>query len=316
MNWNLDTATGLCDKLDAAFMSPEEFAIKRQIFRSGTDEKMVSCELDREIATTRDAINYGLSTPQITRSGLVQGAAISVATTADRGLIHDGLYRRAITYALAINEVNASYGKILCFPTAGSSGIPSGVIWAWFDRHEKAMIPHSSLKPPFTANLRGAFLVAGMVKEIIAIGATLAGSEGGCQAECGAAGAMAACALAYLEGLPLRDSFSAAALSLKNSLGLACDPVAGLVEVPCVKRNAFVAVQSIVAVDLTLAGVKSCIPFDEVVVAMRDIGAAMPRCIKETGEGGLAKTSTGKSIEKQLGDDPESANFYLTSICG
>jgi L-serine dehydratase len=111
---------------------------------------------------------------------------------------------------------------------------------------------------------------------------------------------MAACALAWLEGLPLDACFSAAALSLKNSLGLACDPVAGLVEVPCVKRNAFVAVNALTAVDLTLSGIISIIPFDEVIWAMKQIGDAMPLSIRETSGGGLARTPTGLSYKDKL----------------
>jgi L-serine dehydratase len=157
------------------------------------------------------------------------------------------------------------------------------------------------LPPPYEQSLREAFLVSSLAGILIAQGATLAGSEGGCQAECGAAGAMAACALSWLEGLSLDQCFSAAALSLKNSLGLACDPVAGLVEVPCVKRNAFVAVNALIAVDLTLSGVESVIPFDEVVWAMKQIGNALPVIIKENSTGGLAMTPTGLSYKKSNG---------------
>ena len=124
----------------------------------------------------------------------------------------------------------------------------------------------------------------------------LAGAEGGCQAECGTASAMAACALAILEGLPPEKAFSAAALSIKNSLGLTCDPVAGLVEVPCVKRNAFQAVNSLVAVELTLAGIESAIPFDEVLGAMKQTGDLLSAALKETSAAGLAQTLTAKSI--------------------
>jgi L-serine dehydratase len=157
------------------------------------------------------------------------------------------------------------------------------------------------LEPPYDSRLRGAFLVASLAGVLIAQGATLAGSEGGCQAECGGAGAMGASALAYLEERSLAECFSAAALSLKNSLGLACDPVAGLVEVPCVKRNAFVAVNALLAVDLTLAGIQSIIPFDEVVWAMKQIGDSMPAALRETAGGGLAHTPTGLSFRERTG---------------
>jgi L-serine dehydratase len=111
---------------------------------------------------------------------------------------------------------------------------------------------------------------------------------------------MAACALGYLEALSLKECFSAAALSLKNTLGLACDPVAGLVEVPCVKRNAFIAVNALLAADLTASGIESVIPFDEVVLAMKQIGDALPAGIKETASGGLAVTPTALAIKENL----------------
>jgi L-serine dehydratase len=294
-------------------LSVEDYAVKREAFMAGIPESAVYQELDRRIAVTRTSLIKGLASPQVSRSGLTQGAAAAFAG-AKRRLVEDPLYRRAASYALAINEVNACGGKIVSFPTAGSSGIVPGLIWAWRDSRagtdagtgNPAPLPADGpvppmLDPPYDPRLRGAFLAASLTGVLIAQGATLAGSEGGCQAECGGAGAMAACALAYLEGLPLGDCFSAAALSLKNSLGLACDPVAGLVEVPCVKRNAFVAVNALLAVDLTLAGVHSIIPFDEVVWAMKQIGDSMPAAVKENSTGGLAATPTGRSFKEKTG---------------
>jgi L-serine dehydratase len=144
--------------------------------------------------------------------------------------------------------------------------------------------------------------MASLTGVLIAQGATLAGAEGGCQAECGAAGAMAACALSFLNGFSFPLCFQAAALSLKNSLGLACDPVAGLVEVPCVKRNAFLAANAIVAVELVSAGIYSAIPFDEVVLAMKTIGDSLPASIRENAQGGLAITPTGLWYKQKLND--------------
>lgn len=290
-------------------LSAESYAIKREAFISGRSEGDIEGELDRRIAVTRAALEKGLGEAQRSRSGLTEGSAVKVATSARR-LVGDGLFSRAIAYSLAVNEVNACGGKVVSFPTAGSSGIVPGAIWAWWD--ERGPIAQASPPPPlpsapaapkqpFDERLRGAFLNASLVGVLIAQGATLAGAEGGCQAECGAAGAMAAAAIAYLEGLPLADRFAAAALSLKNSLGLACDPIAGLVEVPCVKRNSFVATQSLVAVELVLAGVRSAVPFDEVVLAMKTIGDSMPASIKENAEGGLAVTPTGLAYKAKIG---------------
>ncbi len=282
-----------------------EYALKREAFIAGRGEDEIAAELDRRIAVTRAALEKGLGEAQRSRSGLTDGAAVKVASS-PRRLVADGLVTRAMAYSLAVNEVNACGGKVVSFPTAGSSGIVPGAIWAWWDeRGPLASPPLPAVPPsppqPYDARIRSAFLNASLVGVLIAQAATLAGAEGGCQAECGAAGAMAAAAVAHLEGLPLAECFAAAALSLKNSLGLACDPVAGLVEVPCVKRNAFVAAQALVAVDLVLAGVRSAVPFDEVVQAMKSIGDSMPASIKENAEGGLAATPTGLAYKSKMG---------------
>jgi L-serine dehydratase len=312
MKYRFHTFAELEANLREGALSVEDYAVKREAFMAGIPESAVYKELDRRIAVTRASLIKGLESPQISRSGLTQGAAVAFAG-AEQALVEDRLFRRAVSYALAINEVNACGGKIVSFPTAGSSGIAPGLIWAWWDsRGPKAKPPSGKepgpagtlppmIEPPCDPRLRGAFLVASLAGVLIAQGATLAGSEGGCQAECGGAGAMGAAALAYLEAQPLEACFSAAALSLKNSLGLACDPVAGLVEVPCVKRNAFVAVNALVAVDLTLAGIHSIIPFDEVVWAMKQIGDSMPASVRESAAGGLAVTPTGLSFREKTG---------------
>jgi L-serine dehydratase len=308
MKFRFHNFVELKEILKAEKISPPDYALKREAFAAGTSVEAVTAELDRRIEVTRQALIKGLQSPQVSRSGLTRGAAAAFAGS-ERALVRDGLFRRAAAYALAINEVNACGGRIVSFPTAGSSGIVPGTIWAWWDmRREGGQDTGSldireikNLPPPYEQSLREAFLVSSLAGILIAQGATLAGSEGGCQAECGAAGAMAACALSWLEGLSLDQCFSAAALSLKNSLGLACDPVAGLVEVPCVKRNAFVAVNALIAVDLTLSGVESVIPFDEVVWAMKQIGNALPVIIKENSTGGLAMTPTGLSYKANNG---------------
>jgi L-serine dehydratase len=273
--------------LEAEKISLTEYAVKREAFIMGCGEAKVLSELDRRILVTREAIDKGLEMPQRSRSGFVQGAA-HVFAHAEKTLIKDALFGKTICYAIAVNEVSACGGRIVAFPTAGSSGIVPGAIWAWLDCRHDAAAGRQEL-------LRGAFLAAGIVGALIAQKAALAGAEGGCQAECGAAGAMAAAALVWLEGLPPERCFSAAALSLKNSLGLACDPVAGLVEVPCVKRNAFVAVNALTAAELTLAGIGSAIPFDDVINAMKQIGDSLPASLKETSTGGLALVAQARA---------------------
>lgn len=313
MKFRFSNLTELLGILQTEGLSAEAYAIKREAFMSSRTEAQVLEELDLRIQVTRSALVSGLSKGQYSRSGLTTASALAFSK-APRRMIRDPFFAKTVAYALAVNEVNACGGKVVSFPTAGSSGIVPGSIWAWWDSFagpppengvdsatQGPAIPvPPELHPPYPEKLRGAFLISSLVGVLIAQSATLAGAEGGCQAECGSAGAMAAGALSYLEGLPLDRCFSAAALSLKNSLGLACDPVAGLVEVPCVKRNAFVAVQALVATELTLAGVQSLIPFDEVVWAMKTIGDAMPSSIKETAEGGLALTPTALTFRDKI----------------
>ncbi len=311
MKYRFLTFTELESILNTEHISAQDYAIKREAFITGQSENEIQTELDRRISITRDGIIKGLSEKQISRSGLTQAGAVTYAQ-ASRGMIQDQLLRRSIAYSLAINEVNACGGRVVAFPTAGSSGIVPGAIWAWWDTRRNPAEARSGgissyeiavpqkINPPYDEPLRGAFLVSSLAGVLAAQTATLAGSEGGCQAECGVAGAMAAAALTFLEGLSLKECFSAAALSLKNSLGLACDPVAGLVEVPCVKRNAFTAMNAITAADITLAGIQSVIPFDEVVWAMKQIGDALPSIIKENSTGGLAVTPTGLAFKAKL----------------
>jgi L-serine dehydratase len=304
MQFRFHTFSELEAILEAEHIPTPDYGIKREAFMTGVSEERLLTEIDRRIEITRNALIKGLENPQHSRSGLTKGAAVAFASSVRR-LIRDDLFTRSLAYSLAINEVNACGGKVVSFPTAGSSGIVPGIIWAWWDTRgnpapEEACGVAQPREAPYDSRLRDAFVMASLTGVIIAQGATLAGSEGGCQAECGAAGAMAACALAYLEEQPLRACFSAAALSLKNSLGLACDPVAGLVEVPCVKRNAFVAANVLTAVDLTLSSIESIIPFDEVVWAMRQIGDILPGVLKETSTGGLAITPTSLSFKQAL----------------
>jgi L-serine dehydratase len=291
----------------------DEYLLKREAFLSGKSLESVTAELDRRIAITRQALIRGLAEPQQSRSGLTQGAAYRYLHSSNR-IVRDPLFHRAVVYALSINEVNACGGKIVAFPTAGSSGIVPAVIWAYWDScgsgvpeattatesEPKGISLPQHLDPPYSGSLRSAFLMASLVGIFIAQGATLAGAEGGCQAECGSAGAMAAAALAFMQGASLETCFHAAALSLKNSLGLACDPIAGLVEVPCVKRNGFMAVNALTGAELALAGIQSLIPFEEVIQAMKAIGDSMPASIRESAEGGLAATPTGLYYKKLI----------------
>ena len=192
--------------------------------------------------------------------------------------------------AIRMGESNACMRRIVAAPTAGSCG----VIPAVFLTAQKKMKLSDEM-------MTHAMYVAAGVGNVIAENASIAGASGGCQAEIGSASAMAAAGLAYLQGGGAQSMANAAALALKNMLGLACDPVCGLVEVPCVKRNVAGAVNAVTSAQMSLAGIRSAIPVDEVIDAMRRIGAEMPENIRETAKGGLAITPTALEIKKHIG---------------
>ena len=204
----------------------------------------------------------------------------------------DPLTVKAEIYALSVMGENSRMGVIVAAPTAGAGGIVPGMLMAL--EEERNIDPEKTVR---------ALVVAGGIGSIIALSANISGAAGGCQNEVGVASSMGAAGVAYMMGGTTRNSIQAAALALKNTLGLVCDPVGGLVEVPCVKRNALFAVHGLTAAQLALAGVESIIPMDEIVEAMVRIGRALPRGLRETAEGGLATTDTGRAIAQRLKDE-------------
>lgn len=197
---------------------------------------------------------------------------------------------RAMAYAMAVGEQNAQMGRIAAFPTAGGAGVIPGVLFSCSEH----------LHAGKRRLLRGLF-TASAIGLVIARGATLSAAKGGCQAEVGAAVAMAAAGLTEMQGGTPEQCLDAAAIGLKSYLGLVCDPLGGLVEVPCIKRNAIGCMAAIGASDMVMAGIKSYVPFDEVVEAMNTIADNMSPKLRETALGGLAVTETGNKIKKQLG---------------
>ena len=204
-------------------------------------------------------------------------------------VVHDPVLRNVLAYAVAANSTNACGGRICASPTAGSSGILAGVLAAFEERIGEKVID--------------AILTASAIGMIAHKRAFLSGAKGGCQAEIGVSAAMTAAGLTEALGGEPCQCVNAAALALKNALGLTCDPVGGLVEVPCVKRNGFFAVHACVAAELSLAGIASFIPFDEVVDVMRQTGQMMSQALRETSLAGLAKTPTAKEYFKQADKD-------------
>ena len=204
----------------------------------------------------------------------------------------DPLTVKAELYALAVMGENSRMGVIVAAPTAGAGGIVPGTLLAL--EEEKKIDPERTVR---------ALVVAGGIGSIIALSANISGAAGGCQNEVGVASSMAAGGVVYMLGGTTHQIIHASALALKNTLGLVCDPVGGLVEVPCVKRNALFSVHSLTAAQLALAGIDSAIPMDEIVEAMVRIGRSLPRGLRETAEGGLAQTETGRAIAQRLKDE-------------
>jgi L-serine dehydratase len=204
----------------------------------------------------------------------------------------DPLTVKAELYALSVMGENSRMGVIVAAPTAGAGGIVPGTLLAL--EEERRIDPEKTVR---------GLVVAGGIGSVIALSANISGAAGGCQNEVGVAASMAAGAVAYMMGGTTHDSIHAAAIALKNTLGLVCDPVGGLVEVPCVKRNALFAVHGLTAAQLALAGIESVIPMDEIVEAMVRIGRSLPRGLRETAEGGLATTETGTAIAKRLKEE-------------
>jgi len=196
---------------------------------------------------------------------------------------------KAVRNGIAVNEVNAQMGLICATPTAGSAGCVPGVLFAATEK--LGLSEEDQIDFLFSA---GAF---GLV---MANNASISGAEGGCQAEVGSASAMASAALVLANGGSVEQAAQAMTLTLKNMLGLICDPVAGLVEVPCVMRNAMGASQAFISADMALAGIRSVIPPDEVITCMYQVGRALPSAFRETAEGGLAATPTGKALMKEI----------------
>ena len=218
------------------------------------------------------------------------GARLEQFRRQENRLIGDFL-TEVMEKAVKMAESNACMKRIVAAPTAGSCGVIPAVL-----------LTYEKQKEAGEDRMTEALFVAAGIGEVIAASASISGAEGGCQAEIGSASAMAAGAVTYLEGGNTEEILHAAALALKNMLGLTCDPVAGLVEVPCIKRNVSGAVNAVVSSQMALAGIRSVIPPDEVIDSMRRIGKLLPGCLRDTSQDGLAATPTAQKIGKQLSE--------------
>lgn len=251
--------------------------------------EQVYAQMEKTFAVMASCIEPGCDENLRSTSGLTGGSAFKMRQAVQNGAnLTGGVLGGALYRALAVSELNAAMGRIVAAPTAGSCGIlPAAVL----TMQERGCTDHECVMALFTASAIGM---------VIANNASLSGAQGGCQAECGSAAAMAAAAVVELAGGTPDMIGAAVAIALKNILGLVCDPVAGLVEIPCIKRNASGVAGAFVAAELALAGIGSAIPADETIWAMKKVGDAMSTALKETAEGGLAATPTGKRLFEQV----------------
>lgn len=244
----------------------------------------------RSLDAMKDAIQNGLNSKEMSMSGMCGDDCFKLQEIFHKQpALLGSTFERITTYALATVEENLRMGKIVACPTAGSCAIVPSVLLGVSD--EMKIDEETQLN---------ALITAGEVGRIISNKVALAGAVAGCQAECGVASAMSAAALTQILGGNLEQILNAMALAMKNLLGLTCDPVCGLVEIPCVKRNPFLAIHAVTASELALAGIKSKIPPDEVIDALEQTGKLMSPTLKESSQAGLAKTKTAIELEKKL----------------
>lgn len=269
-----------------------EVVIQAEMANGGKPREYLLSRMGKRLEIMQRAASLGIAEPVMSISGISGGSAYKFWNWLEGGgnaPLTGPILSRAVARAMAVNEVNAGMGCIVATPTAGSAGILPAVL-----------LTLQEARGFSDADLVNALFTASGIGAVIVRRAHVSGAAGGCQAETGSAACMAAGAAAELLGGTPHQSAHAVAITMKNMLGLVCDPVAGLVEVPCVKRNAAGAAQCFIAVDLALAGVESVIPPDEVIDAMAQIGRRMDERFKETAQGGLAATPTGRRLAQMV----------------
>ncbi|WP_226681236.1 L-serine ammonia-lyase, iron-sulfur-dependent, subunit alpha [Sutcliffiella horikoshii] len=266
-----------------------EIMIEQEMEFTGRTREEIFEQMDKNLTIMEQAVERGLEGVRSV-SGLTGGDAVLLQKYIEKGNFLTGKnILDAVSKAVATNEVNAAMGTICATPTAGSAGVVPGTLFAV-----------KNVLNPTREEMINFLFTSGAFGFVVANNASISGAAGGCQAEVGSASGMAAAAIVEMAGGTPDQCAQAMAITLKNMLGLVCDPVAGLVEVPCVKRNAMGAANAMVAADMALAGITSRIPCDEVIDAMYKIGQTMPTALKETAQGGLAATPTGRELEAKI----------------
>lgn len=264
-------------------MSIADIMRQREIVQGETDAETVELRMKKVLKIMRDSAHKPLEKVFPTTGGLIGGEAAKLNEHAKQGKsICGSVLTKALIYSQAVPEVNASMGVIVAAPTAGSAGVVPAVLFALeeeFGLNEKTLID-------------GLF-TAGAVGYLMMKNASVSGAEAGCQAEVGAASAMAAAMAVTMMGGNAAQAFDAASIALSNLLGLVCDPIAGLVEAPCQSRNAIGAANAITCAEMALSGIKAVVPFTEMMQAMYRVGCKLPAELRETALGGCATTPTG-----------------------
>lgn len=276
MEFNVETLASISKGSIASFI------IAEQCKEMGISHEKLLKKMADHLQIMKESISDGLNPNLKSVSGLTGGQAYKLFAHRHRAAMGK-LAGKATAYALAVAESNAAMGKIVAAPTAGACGILPGCLVAF--QEVNGIEDEDIVNALFTAAAFG---------HVIATNASISGAEGGCQAECGSAAAMTAAALVELQGGTPRMAASACAFALMNTMGLVCDPVGGLVEIPCVYRNVGGVGNAFTAADMALSGIESPLPCDEVILAMKDVGDAMPTSLRETGEGGCAACASAK----------------------
>ncbi len=267
-----------------------EIALQNEVEKGEYSEYKVRLQAAKSLQAMKEAINEGLKSTELSPSGMSGDECNKLQKRyKETHSILGPVAEKIMIYALATSEQNLRMGTIAACPTAGSCGIVPSVLIAY--AQENKISEDDEIN---------ALITAGEIGRIVSNKMSLAGAVGGCQAECGVASAMASAALTQMRGGTVKQIINAAALALKNILGLTCDPVCGLVEIPCVKRNPFLAIHAVTASELAMADIISKIPPDEVVDAMEQTGQLMSPLLKESSKGGLATTKTALALVKNI----------------
>ena len=288
--FNYSSVASIVTAAEKSGLPISAIVLRQQAEQMEQTEESIYEHMRKNYQVMAECIEPGCNKDLKSTSGLTGGSAFKMRQISESGKSLTGSFLSGALYrALAVSELNAAMGRIVAAPTAGSCGILPAALLTM--QEEKRIPERDCVMSLFTAS------AVGMV---IANNASLAGAQGGCQAECGSAAAMAAAAIVELAGGTPKMAEHAIAIAIKNILGLVCDPVAGLVEIPCIKRNASGVAGAFVAAELALAGIESAIPADEVIWTMKKVGDAMSSALKETAEGGLAATPTGRRLHEHV----------------